>query len=117
MASPLLTTLEERQLGILHDAVTPGYSVYSEEEFVRNARKAGCDEKVIAAALCFARPKEGWSYDDWISFLMRDDLTRLVKAADSEAALAHFHLHRKISSMLGCAQKIVFWLMNPNHQR
>lgn len=92
MSSSLLITPEQRQLGILHDAATPGYTNFSEEDFVKKAREAGCSEKVIAAAMCFARPteEEGWRYDDWISFLMRDDLTRLVKAADSEAALKHF---------------------------
>lgn len=88
--SPDLTTLEEKQLGLLHDAATPGYSNFTQEEFIERARNIGVSERVIAAALCFARPKEGWLYDDWISYLMRDDLTRKVKIADSDAAIAHF---------------------------
>jgi hypothetical protein len=88
--SPLLETVEERQLGLLHDAATPGYSNFTQEEFIEKARAAGFSEKLIAAAVCFERPQEGWEYDDWISFLMRDELTRKGKLADSEAAIANF---------------------------
>lgn len=88
--SSALETFEQRQLGLLHDAATPGYSNYTQEEFIEKAREAGFSEKLIAAAICFERPKEGWEYDDWVSFLMRDDLTRRGKLADSEAAIANF---------------------------
>ena len=90
MLSSRLSTLEERQLGMLHDAATPAYSNLTQKEFVTEAQEAGISPRVIAAALCFSRPPEHWSYDDWISYLMRDDLTRLVKLADSEAAIADF---------------------------
>lgn len=62
----------------------------TQEQFVEKARAIDCPDKVIAAALCFARPQEGWNYDDWVSFLMRDELTRKVKIADSDAAIANF---------------------------
>lgn len=88
--SPELRTLEQRQLGLLHDAATPDYSNFTQEEFTEQARAMGCSGRVIAAATCFARPQEGWLYDDWISFLMRDNLTRLVKKADSDAAIRNF---------------------------
>jgi hypothetical protein len=88
--SSVLETLEQRQLGLLHDAATPGYSNFTPDEFIEKAREAGFSEKVIAAAICFERPKDGWEYDDWVSFLMRDELTRRGKLADSEAAIANF---------------------------
>jgi hypothetical protein len=88
--SPELETLEQRQLGLLHDAATPGYSNFTPDEFIEKSRAAGFSEKVIAAAVCFERPQEGWAYDDWVSFLMRDELTRRGKLADSEAAIANF---------------------------
>jgi len=85
-----LATLEQKQLGLLHDAATPGYSNFTPNEFIEKAREAGISERVIAAAVCFVRPAEGWQYDDWVSFLMRDDLTRLAKMADSDAAIHNF---------------------------
>lgn len=88
--SPELTTIEEWQLGLLHDAATPGYTNFTPEEFVEKARAAGCSEMVIAGALCFDRPKEGWDYDDWVSLLKRVELTRKTKMADSDACIANF---------------------------
>jgi hypothetical protein len=86
------------QLGLLHDAVTKGYTTFIGEDgavdaprFTAAAQQSGASQETIDAAFCFARPTDGtWQYDDWISFMMRYEDTRVVKAGDSQAAIDNF---------------------------
>jgi len=84
-------TIELQLVALLHDASNPQYATIPSEELYDRMRAIDCSEKVIDAVKCFVRPpNDAWDYDDWITFLNRNELTRRVKIADSRDAIAHF---------------------------
>jgi hypothetical protein len=89
--STLLRTDAQRAVALLHDAGTPAYSNFSEEDLRKAMATAGLPHEIIEAVFRFNRPPDNvLGYEAWIWLLRSSWLLGPVKLADVVDTLHHF---------------------------